>query len=95
MVEEQLELLEVKQSYSLVNLKDICFEEIKKQYPKALEEEEQEEYLDFIHDEAMLLFAERMRGLAQEIEDRIYNKQKEDIKILYSKWSCIISLFIL
>lgn len=82
---EQLELLEVKQTYSLLHLKDMCFDETRKQYPKAVEGELQEEYLEFVRSEAMMLFAQRLRELADDIERKELEPIKKNIKIMYDK----------
>ena len=83
MNESQLSLFEVKESYSLVNLKDLCLKEIKEKYPKPVEGEDYCDFLDFINQEADLLFAERLRIIANTIEKRILEPQKQIIHETY------------
>lgn len=80
---EELTLFEVKESYSLVNLKDLCLRETKEKYPKPMDGEDYDEYITYIQDESDLLFAERLRKIADDIEKRILEPQKEMINETY------------
>lgn len=80
---EQLQLIEVDENYSLVNLKDSCYTYVKKKYPAPIECEEYEDYLKMLKEEADLEFADRLRKLADKIEKRIYEPQNEQIKETY------------
>lgn len=81
---EQIELFKVEDSYNLANLKKICRDCIKSKYPKPVEEEDYLSYLEFLADETDLLFAEKIRKMADDIEARIYGKQKEVIQEVYA-----------
>ena len=78
----ELTLFEVHESYSLVNLKDLCLRETKEKY-KPVDGEDAEEYNSYIKDESDLLFAERLRAIADEIERRILEPQKKIINETY------------
>ena len=80
---EELTLFEIKESYSLVNLKDLCLRETKGKYPKPMDGEDYEEWQNFISDESDLLFAERLRKIADDIEKRILEPQKQMIDETY------------
>lgn len=80
---EELTLFEIKESYSLVNLKDLCLRETKEKYPKPMDGEDYDEYINYIQDESDLLFAERLRKIADDIEKRILEPQKEMINETY------------
>lgn len=77
-------LFEIKESYNLVKLREQCREEIKNQFP-PVEDECSYEYGEFLKDESDLLFAQRLKEIAQQIEDRIYGKQKQEIQMVYKK----------
>lgn len=83
MSESQLNLFEIKESYSLVNLRDLCLRETKEKFPNPVDGEEYEEYLAMVQDEADLLFAERLRKIADDIEKRILEPQSQMIKETY------------
>lgn len=83
MSENQLNLFDVKESYSLVNLKDLCLRDTKEKYPKPVDGEDYDEWMAFINDESELLFAERLRKIADEIEKRILEPQSQMIKETY------------
>lgn len=80
---EELTLFEIKESYSLVNLKDLCLRETKEKYPKPMDGEDYDDYITYIQDESDLLFAERLRKIADDIEKRILEPQKEMINETY------------
>ena len=80
---EELTLFEIKESYSLINLKDLCLRETKEKYPKPMDGEDYEEWQNFISDESDLLFAERLRKIADDIEKRILEPQKQMIDETY------------
>lgn len=82
---EQLNLIEVEKTYSLVGLKDSCMLYVKRKYPKPAEEESWEEYESFLRDEADLEFVERLREIANQIENRVLNPMKKDIRAVYGK----------
>lgn len=82
---EDSTLFKLTNSYDIKILKDVCRAEIKKQFPKAVEEEDYSDYLEFIEDETNLLYAQRLREIADEIENRVLKPQKLKIKCLYSK----------
>lgn len=80
---EELTLFEVKESYSLINLKDLCLRETKEKYPKPMDGEDYEEWQNFISDESDLLFAERLHKIANEIERKVLEPQSEMIRETY------------
>ena len=82
MSENQLNLFEVKDSYSLVGLRDLCLKETKENY-KQVDGQDFDEYMEDLHQEADLLFAERLRQIADEIEKRILEPQSKMIKETY------------
>ena len=83
MNESQLDLFDIKESYSLVGLRDLCLKETKKNYPKPVEGEDWEDYISYIEDESDLLFAERLRKIADDIEKRILEPQSQMIRETY------------
>ena len=80
---EQLKLLEVEENYSLVGLKESCILFVKRKYPKPAEDESLEEYNEFLRDEIELEIAYRLRKIADQIEGRILNPMKKDIREVY------------
>lgn len=80
---EQLDFFGNKESYNLNNLRKLCRDEIKKKFPSAVEGEDYLEYLEFIGQESDLLFAERLRKIADDIENRILGTQREIIREVY------------
>lgn len=79
---EDWTLFEIKESYSLVGLRDLCVRETKSKL-KPVEGEDMEEFNKEIQDEADLLFAERLRKIADDIEKRILEPQSQMIKETY------------
>ena len=80
---EQLDFFGNRESYNLNNLRKLCRDEIKKKFPSAVDGEDYVSYLGFISDESDLLFAERLRKIADDIENRILGTQKEIIREVY------------
>ena len=80
---EQMDLFEVTESYNLNTLRRMCRDYVKAKYPSPVEDESYTDYLSFINDESDLLFMEKIREIANQIEQRIYGKQKETIKEVY------------
>lgn len=80
-IEEPM-LFNVDESYSLVGLRDLCIKETREKY-KPVEGQDYEEFLDELRDEADLLFAERLRKIADTIEKRILEPQSRIIKETY------------
>ena len=80
---EQLTLLNVEESYSLVGLKDSCMAYVKKKFPSPVEDEDFDEYLKMLNDEADLEFVDRLRKIADQIESRVLNPLKKDIRLVY------------
>lgn len=81
-MEYELTLFKIEDSYSLVNLRDLCLRETKERI-KPVDGEDYEEYMETIKDEADLLFAERLRKIADDIEKRILEPQSQMIKETY------------
>lgn len=79
---EEWTLFEMKDSYSLVGLKDLCLKEVKSQM-SPVDGEDMDEYIKTIKDEADLLFAERLRIIADDIEKRILKPQSQMIRETY------------
>ena len=75
-------LFEIKDSYSLVGLRDLCVRETKERI-KPVEGEDMDEFQAFIRDEADLLFAERLKKIAEDIEKRILEPQSKMIRETY------------
>lgn len=82
---EQIELFTVKESYNLNHLRKLCRDEVKAKYPSPVDEEDYVSYLEFLKDETDLLFAERIRKMADDIENRIYGTQKQVMREVYGK----------
>ena len=80
---EQLDFFGNRESYNLNNLRKLCRDEVKKKFPAAVDGEDYIEYLNFIADESDLLFCERIRQIADDIENRILGTQKEVIREVY------------
>ena len=81
-MEGELTLFKMEDSYSLVGLRDLCLRETKEKL-KPVEGEDYEEYLEFVQQESDLLFAERLRKIADDIEKRILEPQSQMIKETY------------
>jgi len=75
-------LFEIKDSYSLIGLRDLCLRETKERI-KPVDGEDMDEFQAFIRDEADLLFAERLKKIAEDIEKRILEPQSEMIRETY------------
>lgn len=82
-MENQLKLFEAEESYCVKDLLQQCSVFVKKKFPKATEDEDYEEYLNFLKEEIMLEYAYRLHKIAESIEKRIYQKQEEVIKNVY------------
>lgn len=82
MNEEPL-LFETKESYNLVGLRESCLSFIKKKYPYPVDGEDLDEFNEFIQQEADLEFCDRMRKMADQIEERILNPLKKKVKDTY------------
>ena len=83
-MDEQLALFnDLEDSFSIDGLFDKCYVATKKRYPRAMECESQDDYINFVNDEAELLYASQLKDIAQRIEDRIYSKQKSEIDSIY------------
>lgn len=80
---EQLDFFGNRESYNLNNLRKLCRDEVKKKFPSAVDGEDYSEYLKFIGEESDLLFAERLRKVADDIENRILGEQKKVIREVY------------
>lgn len=80
---EQLKLLTIEESYNLVNLRDICREFVKKKFPSPMEDEDFDEYMEFLQQETDLEYVARLRKIADEIENRVLNPMKKDIREVY------------
>lgn len=78
-----MSLFKMHESYNLANLRKLCRDEVKRRFPTAMEGEDYTEYLTFISQESDLLFAERIRQIAAEIEERILGQQKQIIQEVY------------
>lgn len=83
MENNQAELFTVEESYNLVRLRDSCYEFVKKKYPTPVEDEDYEDYLQMLRDEADLEFCARIRVMADQIEKRILEPQKQTIRNVY------------
>lgn len=81
---EQLDFFGNRESYNLNNLRKLCRDEVKKKFPSAVDGEDYLEYLTFIGQEADLLFSERLRKIADEIEEKILGPQKQVIQEVYA-----------
>lgn len=79
----EMTLFEIGESYSLVGLKDLCLRETKQKFPKPVDGEDWEEYNLMIQDESDLLFAERLRKIADDIERRVLEPQSQMIRETY------------
>ena len=79
----EMTLFEIGESYSLVGLKDLCLRETKQKFPKPVDGEDWDEYNIMIQDESDLLFAERLRKIADDIERRVLEPQSKMIKETY------------
>ena len=81
-MEEELTLFKMEDSYSLIGLRDLCLREMKEQM-KPMDGEDWDEFNQTLKDEADLLFAERLRKIADDIEKRILEPQSQMIKETY------------
>lgn len=79
---DELTLFKIEDSYSLVGLRDLCLRETKENY-KQVDGQDFDEYIEELRDEADLLFAERLRKIADDIEKRILEPQSQMIKETY------------
>ena len=79
---DELTLFKIEDSYSLVGLRDLCLRETKENY-KQVDGEDINEFEKELRDEADLLFAERLRKIADDIEKRILEPQSQMIKETY------------
>ena len=79
---DELTLFKIEDSYSLVGLRDLCFRETKEIY-KPVDGQDYDEFEKDLRDEADLLFAERLRKIADDIEKRILEPQKQMIQETY------------
>ena len=79
----EMTLFEIGESYSLVGLKDLCLRETKQKFPKPVDGEDWDEYLEFVQQESDLLFAQRLKDIASNIEKRILEPQSKIIKETY------------
>ena len=84
-MQEQMNLFQVNESYNLADLKKICKEETKRRFPAPIPDEDYVDYLEFIESETNLLFAERLRKIADEIEKMELGEQKRTICEVYGK----------
>lgn len=80
---EQLKLLEVEETYNIGDLREICREFVRKKFPKPTEDEDIDEYMEFLNDEADLEYVARLRKIADDIESRILNPMKKNIQEIY------------
>lgn len=80
---EQLKLLMIEESYNLANLRDMCRDFVKKKFPSPMEDEDFDEYMEFLQQEADLEYVARLRKIADEIEARVLNPMKKDIREVY------------
>lgn len=84
MEEVQLALFSnLENSYSIENLRDKCYLEIKKKYKKPMDCESFDDFCQFIEDETDLLYAYKLKEIAERIENRIYGEQKKIIDQAY------------
>lgn len=81
-MEREMTLFKMEDSYSLVGLRDLCLREMKEQM-KPIDGEDLDEFIKNIQDEADLLFAERLRKIADDIEKRILEPQRQMIRETY------------
>ena len=79
---DELTLFKIEDSYSLVGLRDLCLRETKENY-KQVDGEDFDEFERELRDEADLLFAERLRKIADDIEKRILEPQSQMIQETY------------
>lgn len=84
-MQEQIDLFYIRKSYNLNHLRKICRDEVKAKYPSPMEDEDYVDYLNFLQDESDLLFASRLKDIANEIEERIYGTQKQVMQEVYGK----------
>jgi len=82
MTDEPL-LFETKECYNLVGLRDACMVYVKKKYPNPVEDEDYDDYLQMLSDECDLEFCDRMRKMADQIEERILNPLKKQVQETY------------
>ena len=84
-MQEQIDLFYAEETFNLGNLRQYCYEYIKRKYPKPVDGEDYSDFLSFLKDESDLMFAEKMRQEADRIEERILGTQKKIIQTLYKK----------
>lgn len=81
-MEWELTLFKMEDSYSLIGLRDLCLREMKEQM-KPIDGEDWDEFNKNVQDEADLLFAERLKKIADDIEKRILEPQRQMINETY------------
>lgn len=84
MSDNQYDLFVVEESYNIADLRNICYREIRKTL-KQLPNQDEDEYEKEIAEEADLLYAEKLRQIADSIEKRILEPQAKEIHAVYGK----------
>lgn len=81
-MENEPTLFELDNSYSLVKLKENCRNYVKEKLPSPVDGQDYDEYLKELKDETDLEFAYRLRKIADDIEKRILEPLKEEVRFL-------------
>lgn len=81
-MEWEFTLFKMEDSYSLVGLRDLCLRETKEKM-NPVDGEDWDEFVKNVQDEADLLFAERLKKIAEGIEKRILEPQRQMIRETY------------
>lgn len=84
MSNSQYDLFIMENSYNIAELRNICYKEVRKTL-KQLPNQDEGEYEKEIAEEADLLYAERLRKIADSIEKRILEPQAKEIHAVYGK----------
>ena len=83
-MEQELTLFEMQSVYNLKTIEENTRIFIRKKFPKPVEEEDMDSYIDFINDEYKLELASRLREIADRLEDEALKGQREMIRVAYS-----------
>lgn len=73
-MEEQIDLFNIEETYNLANLKQICYEFVKKKYTRV-DCEDYDEFMEFLDIEAKYEYIERLRKIADNMEKELEKRQ--------------------
>lgn len=71
-------LFELVDWYNLKTIEETTKKDIRKKFPKPVDEEDLDEYNDFVDDEYKLELAERLKRMAELLEKQVDEKVKKN-----------------